>query len=252
MELFAYIALALTFTTVCALGLARVLRREEHAPPANVRSLVPGHSDALADAPTAGNVRLTFRAHVLFQNECSVVLLAWKDLVEAPLTSEQRIAQLCELYSRAIFESSFARHFDGVDPRSDMIVLAQIRDAFGAATARNVHDMVATRGVVLRRLADDFARGAAGAVAVLAALFFGGCAVASEAPAMHSVGWLLLQPYGPACDSGQRANDNPTSELFEHPVTARCTFDCNAVGGEDTCVAVGGECDALQLCRRDF
>ncbi|HEX6244810.1 MAG TPA: hypothetical protein VFZ61_28015 [Polyangiales bacterium] len=68
-------------------------------------------------------------------------------------------------------------------------------------------------------------------------------------PPEFSVGWLLTQPYGPACNAGQRANDNPTSEFFAHPVTDRCTFDCLAVGGEETCEAVGGFCDRLDLCR---
>jgi hypothetical protein len=68
-------------------------------------------------------------------------------------------------------------------------------------------------------------------------------------PPEYSVGWLLTQPYGHACDAGQRANDNPTSEFFAHPVTDRCTFDCQAVDGAETCEAVGGYCDRLELCR---
>lgn len=145
-----FVAFAL-FTLWASMRLVRRQTPQTPEPIQSARDMVPAFSDAKPDAPTAGNVRLAFRAHVMWQNDCTIILLAWKDMLQAPLSDEQRITQLCELYSRAIFECAFCRHFDGADPCSDVVVLEQIRDAFGDSTTRAVHDLVATRGIVLRR-----------------------------------------------------------------------------------------------------
>jgi hypothetical protein len=163
MTLFTHLALPLAFVIFGVVAVLLALRFVTHSrpqsdsplPQLNVRKLVPAHSSAIASDPTAGNVRLAFRAHCLFQNDCSIVMLSWGDIVSAPMSTAQRTTQLCELYSRAIFESSFAKFFDGEDPRTDVIVLTQIAEAFGHPAARQVHDMVAERGVVLRRLVSN-------------------------------------------------------------------------------------------------
>lgn len=121
---------------------------------ANVRDYMPQHSDADPTAPTAGFMRLAFRAHCVFANRCPVVVMGWHDLLAAQVGPSQQFDMLCELYSRAIFECSFARHLDGVDPCTDVAVLEQMRAALGDAMALRVHNEVSELGVVLRHPKD--------------------------------------------------------------------------------------------------
>jgi hypothetical protein len=83
----------------------------------NVRELLPTTCDADPAAPTAGNVRLAFRSHVLFRNaaRCS---LDWADIVRADVDNETRLALLCEYYARAIYEAAFVAHFDATQLRT--------------------------------------------------------------------------------------------------------------------------------------
>jgi hypothetical protein len=119
------------------------------APLTHARDLVPLFSGADPKAPTAGAVRMAFRAHLLWMNDAGFAVVRWQNLPSIVGDDVDLIKLgLCELYSRALFESAFAAHFDGADPRSDVAVLAQMRDVYGAAMAAEVHSRVAQRGPV--------------------------------------------------------------------------------------------------------
>lgn len=64
--------------------------------------------------------------------------------------NETRMEVLCEVYSRAIFETCISQHFDETDSRVDALILRHIRDAFGPGVALDVHDAVAKHGPVAR------------------------------------------------------------------------------------------------------
>src|SRR4051812_36216046 len=70
-------------------------------------------------------------------------------------------------------------------------------------------------------------------------------AAACDAPPVHSVAWLLTQPYA-ACADGARASDNIMTLLVEHPVTGQCTYPCAADAA--LCADLGAECDELGYC----
>lgn len=118
--------------------------------PFDVRSLVPSECSANPDAPTAGFLRQAFVAHVQWLNMLPVIVTSWSEMVRAPMGPDTRFTSLAELYARAIFECAFARHFDGADPCTDVVVLEQIANAYGESYALRVHDSVAACGVVLR------------------------------------------------------------------------------------------------------
>jgi hypothetical protein len=119
------------------------------APTVHARTLVPAFCDADPLAPSAGAVRLAFRAHLLWFNAAGFAVLQWQQLPELVGDDRERIKlSLCELYSRAYFETCFAAHFDRADPQSDMHVLRAIAELFGPKLAEEVHAAVAAHGPV--------------------------------------------------------------------------------------------------------
>jgi len=130
-------------------GIFGALPAGARPPTAHARTLVPAFCDADPLAPSAGAVRLAFRAHLLWFNAAGFAVLQWQQLPELVGDDRERIKlSLCELYSRAYFESCFAAHFDRADPQSDMHVLRAIAELFGPRLAEEVHAAVAACGPV--------------------------------------------------------------------------------------------------------
>lgn len=117
-----------------------------------VSQLVPAYCTPNADPASAGRVRSAFVAHVMFFHEADCCAVQVPYLVQSNIDDQNRIvALLCESYSRAVFESLFALHFDRMDPQADVQLLDTISGAFGDDVARRVHEEVKLRGVVIER-----------------------------------------------------------------------------------------------------
>ncbi len=113
----------------------------------NVAELVPGMCSAKPTDSTAGFVRLAFRAHIAWFNDCPAVLHV-REVISAPMDDAVRHTMACELYARAILESALAAHLDGENPRTDRHVYSQLHDSLGAQFAREMRVAVMERGVV--------------------------------------------------------------------------------------------------------
>lgn len=113
----------------------------------NVRELLPATMRSNPDVETANFCRLAFRAWITWANDCPV-LLQFRELLTADLDEATRHTMACELYARATFESAFAAHFDGTNPRTDRAVLRQLNESLGEDFAVRVHIAVEQRGVV--------------------------------------------------------------------------------------------------------
>ncbi len=124
-----------------------------------VNNLVPAYCRANPDEASAGRLRQAFVAHTLFFHEAGCSAIQLDQLVKAGVDRhETLVALLCESYSRAIFESLFAMHFDRMDPQADVQLLEAIGGVFGAELAADVHREVELRGIVLRRTGSAEAR----------------------------------------------------------------------------------------------
>lgn len=93
-----------------------------------------------------------YRAWALWANELGFGCLQVSTVKQYESAGPQRLAQLCEVYSRAVFETAIGLHFDAVDSNVDMLVLLQIQELFSAQLADEVHAAVKARGPVIRQL----------------------------------------------------------------------------------------------------
>lgn len=66
------------------------------------------------------------------------------------LDKPTELLALCEVYSRAIFETQLGLHFDASDSHVDQAVLILIRDLYSDDVAVGVHRSVAAHGPVVR------------------------------------------------------------------------------------------------------
>lgn len=120
--------------------------------PFTVQQLIPAYCNPSKDPASAGRVRQAFVAHTFFFHEAGSVAVQLDQLVRAQVDDHALLVKLlCESYSRAVFETLFAMHFDQQDPRADALLLDQIRDVYGPDLAGQVHEVVKTRGVTLAR-----------------------------------------------------------------------------------------------------
>lgn len=71
------------------------------------------------------------------------------------LTGEQIVTALCEVYSRAVFETSLSVHFEGIDSKADEEVITQIAIAFGELVAQDVITWTAKHGPLVQHASRD-------------------------------------------------------------------------------------------------
>jgi hypothetical protein len=117
-----------------------------------VLQLVPMFCAPTKDPASPGRVRAAFVAHTMFFHEADAQAVQLDRLAQSGVDDRDTIVRyLCESYSRAVFESLFALHFDSMDPRADEQLLAAIGDTFGDEVAHQVHAVVELRGVVIAR-----------------------------------------------------------------------------------------------------
>lgn len=117
-----------------------------------VNMLIPSYCQPNTDQASAGRVRSAFVAHTMFFHEAQCNAVQLDALVKAGIDDRDTlISLLCESYSRAVFESLFALHFDRMDPRSDEQLLDAIAGVYGRELADAVHAETKLRGIVISR-----------------------------------------------------------------------------------------------------
>ena len=120
-----------------------------------VRELVSGFCSENPDPVSAGLLRRAFVAHTMFFNEVGGSTVQVAQLMRSSVSDPAAIvALLRETYSRAVFETAFALHFDRADVASDRALLNVIAEAYDLDVALAVHREVAARGVVLMHETD--------------------------------------------------------------------------------------------------
>ena len=119
-----------------------------------VAQLVSPYCAPNRDPASAGRLRSAFVAHTMFFHEAHQQAVQIDRLVASGIDDEDALVTLlCESYSRAVFESLFALHFDRADPQADLQLSESIRQAFGAEIEQRVVSAVRERGVLVERRA---------------------------------------------------------------------------------------------------
>lgn len=109
--------------------------------------LRPFESDKSATRIT---VPSAYRAWAYWATTVGYGCLQVAGIKAANLDTPTELLALCEVYSRAVFETQLGLHFDQCDSKCDVAVLILIRELYTDAIAIGVHRNVAARGPVVR------------------------------------------------------------------------------------------------------